>query len=83
MAPPVPSFSASACEHKSVLGMDSPNRTFGSAAAKIKQLVATSHKYVCTERADYSRIIAILQNGQIVGQLQSHYSSIIMSDPKH
>ena len=36
MAPPVPSFSASACEHKSVLGLDSPNRTFGSAAANSK-----------------------------------------------
>ena len=36
MAPPVPSFSASACEHKSVVGMDSPNRTFGSAAANSK-----------------------------------------------
>ena len=36
MAPPVPSFSASACEHKSVVGIDSPNRTFGSAAANSK-----------------------------------------------
>ena len=36
MAPPVPSFSASACEQKSVLDMDSPNRTFGSAAANSK-----------------------------------------------
>ena len=29
MAPPVPSFSASTCEHKSVVGINSPNRTFG------------------------------------------------------
>ena len=36
MAPSVPSFSASACEHKFVVGMDSPNRTFGSAAANSK-----------------------------------------------
>ena len=34
---------------------------------------------MCTERADYSRVMAILQNGHIAGRLQSHYNSIIMS----